>query len=291
MLPDSIKEFIQLNKSFEGEPIKIENCFNLSGGCINDAALIKTNIGEFFIKWNIEKKYPAMLEKEAKSLEFLAKYNLIDVPEVIFFDYVSEYQFLVLQYIKSGIKVKNFWEDFAVKLANIHMQKNKYFGFEFDNYIGSLSQSNNYKDNWSDFFIEERLVPMIKMARDSNKISSVLVNKFNNFFKKIDEIFPDEQPSLLHGDLWNGNFMVNENGYVCFIDPAVYFGFREMDIAMSKLFGGFDSKFYETYNEYYQMEKGWEVRLDYCNLYPLLVHVNLFGGGYINSVERILSKF
>lgn len=291
MLPNEIREFISSCKLNEDTKISVLDCNLLSGGCINEAAVLKTNEGDFFIKWNNKDKYPLMLEKEAISLEILAKFNVINVPDVILYDTTEYYQFLLLRYISSSKKIDNFWLDFAEKLANLHKQSSPKFGFEFDNFIGSLYQSNKELETWPKFFTEERLLPMIKLARNSQKISSSLIKRFERFFYKIDEIFPKEQPALIHGDLWNGNFMIDENGEACLIDPAIYFGFREMDIAMSKLFGGFDYTFYGAYNDFYPMEKGWEERVDYCNLYPLLVHVNLFGGSYINSVERILSKF
>lgn len=132
---------------------------------------------------------------------------------------------------------------------------------------------------------------MIKLASDKQIISSSLIFKFYKFFKYIDEIFPVEKPSLLHGDLWNGNYMLAESGIPCLFDPAVYYGHREMDIGMTFLFGGFDSIFYDTYNEVYPMKEKWSERLEYYNLYPLMVHVNLFGTSYISHVEGILKKF
>jgi len=131
----------------------------------------------------------------------------------------------------------------------------------------------------------------VKMARDHGNAGSDTVRAFDRFYRKLDEIFPVEAPSLIHGDLWNGNYMVNENGEAVIIDPAVYYGHREMDLGMSKLFGGFSAGFYEAYNQQYPLEKDWKERLDYCNLYPLMVHVNLFGGGYLNSVKSILRNF
>ena len=116
-------------------------------------------------------------------------------------------------------------------------------------------------------------------------------NKFNSLFGLLPSIFPQEPPALLHGDLWNGNYMISGDGKPAIIDPAVYYGHREMDLGMTMLFGGFDTRFYNSYNATYPMEQGWELRLDICNLYPLLVHVNLFGGGYINQVKSILDKF
>jgi len=129
------------------------------------------------------------------------------------------------------------------------------------------------------------------MAVGSGRLNTSLSKSFARFCNQVESIFPKEEPSLLHGDLWSGNFMVNNEGNACIYDPAVYYGHREMDIGMSKLFGGFDKAFYLAYNQEYPMEKGWERRVEYCNLYPLLVHVNLFGGGYASSVSAILSRF
>jgi fructosamine-3-kinase len=105
------------------------------------------------------------------------------------------------------------------------------------------------------------------------------------------ELFPVEPPSLLHGDLWSGNFMTDVSGHPCMYDPAVYYGHREMDLAMTKLFGGFPEQFYAVYNECFPLEKGWQERMDLCNLYPLMVHVNLFGGNYRKQVEIIVKRF
>ena len=113
----------------------------------------------------------------------------------------------------------------------------------------------------------------------------------DRFYAKMEDIFPEESSSLIHGDLWAGNFMVYDDGRPVIIDPAVYYGFREMDLAMSKLFGGFDEQFYRVYDDQYKLEIGWEERIDFCNLYPLLVHVILFGGGYVGSVKRIIQRF
>jgi fructosamine-3-kinase len=107
----------------------------------------------------------------------------------------------------------------------------------------------------------------------------------------LQDIFPTEKPSLLHGDLWNGNVLVAEDGMGCLIDPAVYYGHREMYLSMTNLFGGFDRQFYDSYNDQFPLEKNFESRIDIYNLYPLLVHVNLFGGGYVGQVQSILSKF
>ena len=118
-----------------------------------------------------------------------------------------------------------------------------------------------------------------------------LKRKFSALFERLPDIFPAEKPALLHGDLWSGNYITGKNGEAWLIDPAVYYGNREADIAMTRLFGGFNATFYSAYNDEYPLESGWEERLDYFNLYPLLVHINLFGSSYLNQIQNILSKF
>ena len=279
-----------LSKNFN-QPVKITNTDSLSGGSINDAYKVSTNAGQFFVKKNSASRYPQMFEKEARGLKILTSTGAIDVPEVIASGETNNTAFLILGFIESATKQADFWDHFAKGLANLHRNTAGYFGLDHDNYIGSLPQSNTKHDNWVRFFREERLEKQVKIARDNGRIGTGLVQAFERFYTKLPEIFPDEQPALIHGDLWGGNFMVNEQGEAVIIDPAVYYGHREMDLGMSQLFGGFDPGFYEAYNRYYPLEKGWQQRMDYCNLYPLMVHVNLFGGGYAASVQAILRKF
>jgi len=281
----------KLLSSFFNENIDVLSQNHIGGGSINSALKVETNKGIFFVKHNSKHLYPAMFEKEALGLKLLHESDAIEVPEVITFDNVGDDSFLVLKFIKSGNKPTDFWDLFAKNLAALHKNTNKNFGFNHDNYIGSLKQFNDWENTWSDFFREQRLDVQLKMAHDSALLNSSIVSAFERFYKRIDDIFPNEQPSLVHGDLWGGNFMVGEKGEPIIIDPAVYFGHREMDLAMSQLFGGFSSEFYTSYNKYFPLEKGWQKRMDYCNLYPLLVHVNLFGGHYINAVKSIISKF
>jgi len=205
-------------------------------------------------------------------------------------------QYLVLEYItplalgrESGSEI--FWHTFGAQLARMHKHSSKTFGLDHNNYIGSLPQSNNHHSAWSDFFILGRLEPQIKLALDAKRIGSEMVKLFNRLFQRIENIFPPEPPALLHGDLWSGNYMRGKAGEPVLIDPAVYFGHREMDLAMTKLFGGFENEFYQSYQEEFPMEKDWQQRADICNLYPLLVHVNLFGGSYASQISIILSRF
>ncbi len=292
MLPEIIQhKIIQILTSEQKKEVRIFSSHPLSGGDINSAAKIETSLGDFFVKWNRADLFPEMFEKEAKGLEMLKSANQLRVPNVKFVDYASNDFFLVLEYLESATPENYFWENFGRGLAKLHKTTSDYFGLDHDNYIGSLTQSNRKKNNWIDFFVEERLGFQLKLARDSHLIDSGVLGAAERLFNRLNEIIPKEQSSLLHGDLWSGNFMLGDQGEACIIDPAVYYGHREMDIAMTRLFGGFNHSFYEAYNQEFPMEKGWEQRLDICNLYPLLVHVNLFGGGYVSQVASILKRF
>jgi fructosamine-3-kinase len=292
MLPKSLQTHIESKiSSFKKAKIEIVSVQDVVGGCINNSYILKTTAGNFFLKTNNTKLYNDMFEKEFWGLEKLSETGAVSVPKPLIFGEIGNISFLLLEHIESSVQRSNFWENFGHSLARLHKYSSVFFGLEYDNYIGSLRQSNHIHDNWITFFIEERLEPMLKLAVDNNKADRKMIRDFSVLFSELETIFPRESPSLLHGDLWNGNYMVSLSGDSCLIDPAIYFGHREMDIAMSKLFGGFSGAFYFSYNEIYPIEQGWESRLDVCNLYPLMVHVNLFGGNYLQSVKKILQNF
>jgi len=282
---------IESLESIYTEKIELISVSPVGGGDINDAFRLITSEGDFFVKKNSSSGFPGMFKKEAMGLELLDRTKAIRVPKVIDFGESGDEAFLILRFIRSGQRKPIFWDQFAHQLGNLHRHSNDSFGLDHNNYIGSLHQSNKKHKTWHEFFVSERLEVQVKLARNSGLIDKNTISAFEKFYKKINDIFTVEQPALLHGDLWGGNFMVDENGGPVLIDPAVYYGHREMDLAMTKLFGGFDSKFYDAYNQYYPLEKAWQERVDYCNLYPLMVHVNLFGKTYLRSVNSILNKF
>jgi fructosamine-3-kinase len=232
-----------------------------------------------------------MFEKEAAGLHLIASTGEIRVPTVIFHGQAGDDICLVLEYIHSAPRKASFWSNFGRSLARMHRHSSEYFGLGHDNYMGAIPQSNRRHQTWNEFFIQERLEPMVRMARNDGFLIRDDISAFERLYRKLPDIFPVEPPALIHGDLWTGNHMVDDLGNACLIDPAVYYGHREMDIAMSRLFGSFTVEFYEAYHSEYPLEKEWRERVEVCNLYPLLVHVNLFGEGYLESVERIVRRF
>lgn len=259
----------------------------LNGGSINSAMKLEGETENYFLKWNDADRFPGMFEAEAKGLQLLAHNSTFCVPQFTACGTVENTSYLLLEFLDKG---QVDWESAGIALANMHRQPAEKFGLDHDNYIGSLRQINTQHATWSDFFANERILLQVQLAVEKNLLTRMDRYRAENFCTCIDELFPKEAPALLHGDLWNGNFMFTKKGPSIY-DPAVYYGHREMDLAMTKLFGGFDAEFYEAYNDIFPLEKNWQQRISYCNLYPLLVHVNLFGGGYVNEVRSILEKF
>ena len=278
-----IAESLDLSESLSAIP--------KSGGDINEAYQLTGKSDRYFLKKNNAEEFPSMFEKEANGLDLLRESKTVRIPEVIHVFEHQNFQYLILENIESGTEGGSFWQDFAGRLAQMHRTTAEKFGLDHSNYIGRLPQSNNQHSSWVDFFVAERLEPMIKLGVDEKQIPRIDLPIFDALFRLLEDFFPKESPSLIHGDLWSGNFMADQESKPVIYDPAVYFGHREMDIAMTKLFGGFDRSFYQYYQEAFPMEQGWNERVDIANIYPLLVHVNLFGGSYYQSVLRITRDY
>ncbi len=263
----------------------------VGGGDINKARLLQTDKGNFFIKMNRGQEAARMFEIEASGLDLLASADCLSTPQVIAHGIEDGWAFLLMEYIPKGYRKDGFWEKFGLSLATLHKNSNSAFGLEVNNYIGSLPQSNNWQKTWAAFYVKERLEPQFKMAFDVGKLYASDIKIAERLYAQIPEICPEENPSLIHGDLWSGNFLVGPNSEPVIIDPSVSYAHREMDLAMSRLFGGFDRTFYRSYEEVFPLAPGFEQRLPVYQLYYLLVHVNLFGGGYVGSVRSILNQF
>jgi len=261
------------------------------GGCINQGGRLRTTSGDFFLKWNAAKNFPSMFEAEAKGLQLLRDATVIDTPEVIGFGEEGISQFLILAFIEQEPPSNQYWKNLGRQLALLHQVTGDSFGLDHDNYIGSLKQLNQRNSSWVNFFIEQRLNTQLKLAADAGLMDGAWIKNFELLYSKLPSLLPEEKPSLLHGDLWSGNLISNEKGEPCLIDPALYYGSRETDLAMTRLFGGFSNAFYVAYEETFPLLSGYAKRVDLYNLYPLLVHLNLFGGGYLKSIIAILKSF
>lgn len=272
---------------------KIISKSNIGGGCISKAMQIKTTSGKrFFVKIN-NSSPKDMFTKEANGLLELNKAASIRIPSVIIFDEA----FILLEFIEPSAKVNNFFEDFGYKFAMLHKYTAEEFGFYEDNYIGSTKQINTAapeeKTNWTKFYFNKRILFQFKLAEKKGLSSSELRKGISILENKIEEILSgiNEPPSLLHGDLWSGNFITGDDGKVCLIDPAVYYGSREADLAMTKLFGGFTAAFYQSYNECYPLLEGHEYRENIYKLYHVLNHLNLFGSSYYSQAISLLNFY
>ncbi len=271
--------------------IDIQNIEYFYGGNFNTASKVTANHQDYFIKWSTEEEVNTF-EKEAQNLNLLDSTHTIIVPKVFGTGNIDSKNYLIIQGISSSNQKKTFWRDLGISIANLHKNSNKNgFGLDYDNFIGNLVQENTWMTNGIDFFIEKRLIPQLDLAEYNRKINSEIIKNFERLFKELPSIIPNCQSSLIHGDLWDSNIMTNLDGNGVLLDPTSYFGFRESEIAFTTMFGGFENEFYESYNEVFPVEKGFHERLPIYNLYPLLVHVNLFGEGYIPSIKKILSKF
>ncbi|WP_340065520.1 fructosamine kinase family protein [Ascidiimonas aurantiaca] len=259
----------------------------LQGGDINQVYHLKTQLQNLVIKTNNARKFPGMFAAEEKGLKALAATHTLRIPRVILEGTYKEKSFLILEYIQRGVPKKDFWPYFGQQLARLHIHTRSHFGFDTDNYIGSLPQYNTHFENAGTFYVEMRLRPQFKTAFDNH----FTFQHLEKLFRNIQTIIPEEKPSLIHGDLWSGNYLVDKCGDPCLIDPAVAYAPREMDLAMMLLFGGFQKELFNEYQEVYPLEKNWETRIDLWQLYYLLVHLNLFGSGYYEQVKNIISKY
>lgn len=268
--------------------IKVES---VGGGCVASAWRIHCEGGaQLFCKTGT----PAdSFAKEAHGLKALESSQCFRIPKLIYFDE----EMLALEFISAGRKDASFFERFGTAFAQMHRKTHVHYGFFEDNYIGATPQLNIAKgkeqSSWAEFFFNKRLLFQYQLAVkngfDNESLRSLMLKMEN----KIEEILKDDgsAPSLLHGDLWNGNYMATKEGEVALIDPAVYYGHREADLAMTTLFGGFPSDFYTAYHATYPLNDGWQFREGIYHLYHILNHLNLFGRGYYDQVIALIKKY
>ena len=272
---------------------KLRSVERVTGGDINEAYSAELDAGRrVFVKTHPsapETMFPA----EALGLDWLRNRSGLRVPEVLAVSKPGdEVSYLVLEWLDAASPARDFDERLGRGLAELHRAAVSGFGLEHDNFIGSLPQSNRPHDDWAVFFRAERLEPQLERLVAARRASFSLRRSFERLFERLPELWGEPEPAArLHGDLWGGNLHVGAHGEPCLIDPAVYGGHREIDLGMMRLFGGFSERVFQAYDEAFPLSPGAAERVPLCQLYPLLVHANLFGGSYVGSVERIVAKY
>lgn len=285
------EQFKQLHQVLADLHLETATVTPVSGGDRHAAYRIRLGEQRFFLKTHAAAACPGLFEQEAAGLELLRRNSAHYLPAVIAYGLNSGLQYLLLEWLEAAGSTAAAQENFGRQLARQHRHSQPYFGLSVDNYIGPLQQSNQPAADWPGFYAHQRILPLVRQLADTGILDRKDIRAANGFSDRIREFFPEEPPSLLHGDLWSGNYITLENGRVAVFDPAVYFGHREMDIGMSLLFGGFSAAFYEGYQAQWPLEPGWQQRVSYSQLYPLLVHALLFGGSYVQRAKLLLQPF
>jgi len=279
-----------------GQPATIRDGSRSGGGCINDARRIVLEDGrEYFMKSN-PRPLPGMFPREAEALERMAEVGAIRVPRPVGAGGEGKGQtpFIVMEHIPTGSPKSGFHESFGRRFAQFHLDsQHDRFGFDHDNYLGSTPQPNGWEEDWVEFWRKHRLGFQLDLARKNGYSDSTLDRLGEGLMNRLPEIIgaPEEPACLLHGDLWGGNYLADDQGEPVLIDPAAYYGRREADLAMTLLFGGFGSAFYSAYEEVWPLEAGSKDRLEIYKLYHLLNHLNLFGGSYYSGCLSILKRY
>lgn len=265
-----------------------------SGGCIHHADILELTDGrKFFVKSS--PRAEDMFAQEAQGLAALAAANTLRVPAVVTVGSLeADSACLILEVIESGPASASFWSQFGGGFAELHRTATAAsYGWSCDNYLGSSLQRNGPHEDWVEFFAEQRLRYQLRLARQRGAGSRELFKLTERLIERLDKLVgaSPSLPSLLHGDLWSGNFLADERGSPVVFDPAVYYGHREADLAMPMLFGGFPAEFFEAYQQAWPLEAGWRQRVEIYQLYHLLNHLNLFGSGYLDSCLEIARRY
>lgn len=291
LIPERLRA--ELTRTLHAEP---ERTLTTSGGMINHSAVVETDAGRFFVKWN-NSPPPNLFEREADGLRRLKAANALRVPEVIAFRDDVTPSYLVLEYIepREPRRADLFAQRFGEGLAQLHREQispDNRFGLDTDNYLGVFHQKNDWTERWIDFYRECRLMPQIALARARGRLPAYRERILMSLVDRMEDLLVDMPtlPVLIHGDLWSGNYLCAGEEAVI-VDPAVYYGDREIEMAFVLLFGGFPAGFLEAYQSAYPLEEGFRYRMPLHQLYALLVHLNQFGEQYGADVERVCKMY
>ena len=260
---------------------------SVSGGCINQGYRLTDGTQTYFVKLN-QASQAAMFAAEALGLQQMRETGTILVPTPICWGTVDDFAYIVLEWLDLGRGTSPAWEEMGRQLARLHqVKKVTAFGWEQNNTIGATPQINSWTSDWSDFFTRHRIGYQIQLARQKGGHFP----QGDRLLTAIPKLLAHTpQPALVHGDLWSGNAAVTQSGEPVIFDPAIYWGDREVDLAMTELFGGFPAEFYRGYHQIFPLESGYQSRKTLYNLYHVLNHFNLFGGSYESQSNRMIQQ-
>jgi len=273
-----------------GAPFQLAKQHSIGGGCINSAYGLSDGKRQFFVKTNDGARI-GMFQAESEGLKVIAQSDSLRVPQPVCVGVSLDQAYIVMEYISLNSLPANSNSQIQLGhgLAKMHRTFQPHYGWVMDNTIGSTPQINGQNENWVWFWRNQRLGYQLELAA-TNGYRGRLQQRGDQLMANLDGLFADYTPvaSLLHGDLWSGNYAFDASGTPVIFDPAVYFGDRETDLAMTELFSGFSADFYAAYNEHYALHPGYTIRKTLYNLYHILNHLNLFGGGYLTQAENMI---
>lgn len=282
-----------LRKTYS-ESITVKSILSFKDGGINQTQVLLLSNGERVLLKSNSHPPKNFFECEARGLKILAQANAgFKVPEIMGFDPSPHPHFIILEYVEEASSSKEYFEQFGQMLATLHQNTQDNYGLDHDNFIGKIQQKNTLEKDGLHFFTEHRIGFQQELARETGKLPSKLDKRLDKLRGQLGSILnlDSERPALLHGDLWSGNHFPASVQVPCIFDPAVYYGPREADLAMTELFGAMPQTFYSAYREAFPLDPGYHERSKIYNLYHLLNHLNLFGGSYLSSVEAAINEF
>lgn len=263
----------------------------ISGGDVSEAFLLQGKKQAYFLKTNTDKQALKLFEAEKDGLGLIGRSNTISVPLVLSCQKVDQRAYLLLEYIPNKAANPSNFRLLGEQLAQLHRQTQGTFGGTASNWIGRLKQSNTPHANWPSFYVQERIWPQLQLALKKGYFKQSEIPDKDRLLTRCKAVLGHPRPSLLHGDLWRGNYLMTPAGQAYLIDPAAYRGHHLVDIAMTRLFGGFDRSFYEAYEYHFPKLDNYDACIDIYQLYYLLVHLNMFGPSYYKAVQKTIQYY